>query len=282
MTAGKAISLTVAVGGAYKGIDSIKRSYGEALQALSINFILGANKDIYYDQFVDEINKKQSVAFDFNDLAAKITFDSRENVIESFESLITSIKKRGALSSIYMHFVFANIFIHAFQLLRAAEVDINNVFGNPLSIFENILAMETAQEKIEGLKQFLLDIQTIIESSRLNSSSAFIIKAEEYINENFSKKDLSLNDVTKHIAISQTHFCIEFKKKTGDTFTDYLTRIRMEKAKELLKFSSRKIYEIAEMVGYDNATYFSTLFKGQFQVTPSEFKAQYNVSEVTP
>ena len=269
----KSISLSVAVGGTYRGTQNIKRTYEEAMQALSVKFLLGKNEDIYYERFVDEINEQQDAHMDLDNIAVKISFESRDAVATSVDAIFNDIKKRGAFSYIYVQLVMTNIFIYALGRLRAAEVDIEKAFGNPINRFETILARETAKDRIDGLKELLLDIFNIIESGRANAYAAFVIKAEEYIAENFSDKNLSLADITKHVAVSQARFCVEFKNKTGETFIDYLTRVRMEKARELLTLSDRKIYEISEMVGYDNATYFSTLFKKHYHMSPSEFKS---------
>jgi len=268
----KHISFSVAIGGTYQGVQSIKRSYDEAIKALSIKFLVGKNKDIFFKDFIHELDEKESEEFDLDGIIGEINFESKENVISSLDSIMKDIKNKGTNSYIYVQLIITNIFIHSLQLLRKAEVDIEKMFGNPIEKFEEILIKETAEEKIESLKNLLRDMYAIIESSRLNTSSSFIIKAEEYINENYSKKSLSLNDVIKYVAISQAHFCIEFKKKTGETFVDYLTRVRMVKARELLTLSDRKIYEISELVGYDNSTYFSTLFKKHYDLSPSEFR----------
>ena len=268
----KGMSLSVAVGGTYLGAQSIKRSYEEAMQALSIKFLLGKNEDIYYERFIDTIDQQQYARLDIDEMAVKISFESSDAVTASVDAVIDAIKKRGAYSYIYVQLVITNIFIYALGQLRKAEVDIEKTFGNPINRFEAILTKETAEERINGLKKLLLDIYKIIEAGRTNAYAAFVVKAEEYIAENFSDMNLCLGDVTKHVAVSQAHFCVEFKKKTGETFVDHLTRIRMEKARELLTLGDRKIYEISEMVGYDNATYFSTLFKKCYQMSPTDFR----------
>ena len=62
------------------------------------------------------------------------------------------------------------------------------------------------------------------------------------------------------------------KKELGATFSQYLTSVRMNKAIELLQNSDHKVYEIAEEVGYQNFSYFSTSFKKQFGISPFEFR----------
>ena len=272
LIAAKGVSLSAAVGGTYRGVTGIKRSYDEAMQAMSVKFLRGKNTDIYFEKVIGEIDRQQDAQMDMDEITVKISFDTPNAMIESVDKTIDAVKKRGAYSYIYVQLLITNIFIYALGQLRKAEVDIDKTFGNPLNRFETILAMETAEDRIGGLKMLLLDVYDIIEAGRTNACATFIIKAEEYIAESFSDKNICLGDVIRHVAVSQAHFCVAFKKKTGETFIDYLTRIRMEKARELLTLSNRRIYEIAEMVGYENATYFSTLFKKHYKMSPSEFK----------
>ena len=270
--AGKDISLTVAAGGICAGTKQIRTSYEEAIKALSMKFIVGQNRDIFFDDFADRIEQQKDETLDIGDIAGRLSFESREAVTASFDRIIDGIRQKGAYSALYLQLVITNIYIGALQMLRKAEVDVEKTFGNPLRKYEAVLQHETVEERVSGLKALILEMYAVVESSRQNAFSGAIAQAEAYIIDRFSEKGLSLTDVTRHIAASQAHFCVEFKKKTGETFVDYLTRIRMEKARELLTLSDRKVYEIAEMVGYDNATYFSTLFKKHYGISPSEFK----------
>jgi two-component system, response regulator YesN len=74
--------------------------------------------------------------------------------------------------------------------------------------------------------------------------------------------------------MSACYFSVIFKKETGITYINYLTNIRVEKAKDLLLNSDLKVYEVAYEVGYDNPTYFSTLFKKLTGISPFDYKKQ--------
>ncbi len=276
---GTGISLTMAAGSVYSGTGDIRTSYEEAIKALSVKFLAGQNQDLYFESFADSISQQENEIFDIEDIAGRLSFESREALTASFDRIMDGIRRKGAYSALYLQLVITNIYICALQTLRKAEVDVERTFGNPLRRYEAVLQHETVDERVDGMKALILEMYAAIENSRRNAFSGAIAQAEAYILEHFSDKELSLSDVTKHIAASQAHFCVEFKKKTGETFVDYLTRIRMEKARELLTLSDRKVYEISEMVGYDNATYFSTLFRKHFGVSPSELKATLKRTE---
>ncbi len=102
-------------------------------------------------------------------------------------------------------------------------------------------------------------------------SMSVVETAKEYIQNNYSK-DISLDDVSRTVNISPYYFSKIFKEETGGGFVEYLTGIRIEKAKELLNTTEYSIKEICSMVGYADPNYFSRSFKKNVGVTPTEYK----------
>ena len=93
----------------------------------------------------------------------------------------------------------------------------------------------------------------------------------EYIEKNY-QEDINLNKISNYVSLSKNYFCNIFKKETGITIWDYLIRIRMEEAKKMLLETEQKTYEISELVGYDDPSYFGRLFKKYTGFTPIEFR----------
>ncbi|MBD5540202.1 MAG: response regulator [Lachnospiraceae bacterium] len=102
-------------------------------------------------------------------------------------------------------------------------------------------------------------------------SNGVVAKAKAYINANFHK-EISLDDVSREVDISPYYFSKIFKEETGKNFIEYVTEIRMEKAKELLQSSSLSMKEICGEVGYADPNYFSRTFKKNVGLTPTEYK----------
>ena len=112
---------------------------------------------------------------------------------------------------------------------------------------------------------------TMINSSHEDKTVSAVDKAKDYIDANYSK-DLSLDDISRKFDISPYYFSKLFKNKTGVNFIDYLTNIRIERAKELLADSDASMKEICSEVGYSDPNYFSRIFKKVTGVTPTEYK----------
>ncbi len=95
--------------------------------------------------------------------------------------------------------------------------------------------------------------------------------AKRDIEENFSK-DISLDDVSRVVNISPYYFSKIFKEESGSNFIEYLTGIRIERAKDLLINSDKSMKEICSLCGYTDPNYFSRSFKKNVGVTPTEYK----------
>ncbi|HTV75973.1 MAG TPA: helix-turn-helix domain-containing protein [Candidatus Baltobacteraceae bacterium] len=126
-----------------------------------------------------------------------------------------------------------------------------------LSIFAQHLAM--------------LSNQVFIEQE--NAESPVIKSAREYIQEHQSER-LSLGQVARAVNMSTFYFCKTFKKVTGINFTDYLSRVRIEKSKNLLLNPNLRVSEIAFEVGFQSLTHFNRVFKNVLGQSPTDYRAQ--------
>lgn len=109
-------------------------------------------------------------------------------------------------------------------------------------------------------------------------TSQIVGKMIEYIEKEY-QNPVKLSEVARMLNYNSDYLSQIFKKSTGKNFNTYLIEIRMEKAKEFLLTSNRKIREIAEMVGYTNEMYFSTAFKGYTGISPKKFASENKNSE---
>jgi two-component system response regulator YesN len=97
--------------------------------------------------------------------------------------------------------------------------------------------------------------------------------AKDYLQENYAR-NTSLEDISRMVSISPNYFSKLFKDETGKNFIDYLTLLRIEKAKELLRNGNTYNKEVCFQVGYSDPNYFSRIFKKIVGMTPTEYKAR--------
>jgi two-component system response regulator YesN len=105
--------------------------------------------------------------------------------------------------------------------------------------------------------------------------SKVIQKAKQYIAKNYGNR-IELEDIAQCIFLSPAYLGILFKRETGQTFTEYVTDVRIKKAKELLQKIELNISDIAQKVGYKDARYFIKVFKRLVGITPSEYRKLYH------
>lgn len=123
-----------------------------------------------------------------------------------------------------------------------------------------------------GFMESIIDKAVNILKSKKENSSGFIIDSIKKYMEQHYAEDISLKKMADMYHLHFAHLSRLFKEKTNINFIDYLTNIRIEKSKDLLKDSSLKIYDVSDMVGYDSPKYFSKTFKEYTGITPAEFR----------
>lgn len=126
-----------------------------------------------------------------------------------------------------------------------------------------------------NIEHDLLDFKEYNPNDSTESKKKYVVKAVEYIVKNYYK-EIIIKEVAEGLYISESYLSRLFKKETGYTFVDYLTRYRIKKAIELLKDDIIKIYQVAELVGFKDSRYFSSIFKKYIGITPTEYKENSN------
>ncbi|MBU8880156.1 response regulator [Bacillus sp. FJAT-29790] len=125
---------------------------------------------------------------------------------------------------------------------------------------------ETLEKAVKEWNE-LEDNQAIFQIEKNNMQ-----EIEEYLQKNY-QQEISLQEIADRFFLSREYISRKFKLEFQETLTDYLTKIRIEKAKQLLETPYLKIYEIAYHVGYQNEKYFSKVFKKLIGLTPNEYRS---------
>lgn len=133
---------------------------------------------------------------------------------------------------------------------------------------------------IDSTTDFLLDmVEQCIRwriASAVDNGNDLVKKAKDYIDKNYMNEEISLKTTAEHVGLSPTYLSALFKREMKQNFTEYLTEIRIRKAKELLCSTSKLVCEIAYEVGFRDYRYFSQIFKKHTGQTPKKFQSQAN------
>ncbi|MCI5970585.1 MAG: AraC family transcriptional regulator, partial [Oscillospiraceae bacterium] len=126
------------------------------------------------------------------------------------------------------------------------------------------------------LTLFSLQISEAIHSCIQKKNTSTVKKITDYVSSNYSKT-ITLDSLSEIVELSPNYISTLFYKETGTNFKDYLISVRIDKAKELLKTTQLKIYQIAHSVGYEDARYFGDIFFRIVGCLPSQYRKNDSV-----
>ena len=187
----------------------------------------------------------------------------QETLTTAMGSTLTVTQYQSACISFLIEL---NSYLQSFQL---PGTELHRRLNQTLS---RILLCQNHPSSADCMMDYLRWLIALLDQSDDQSISRDVIREIQlYIRLNFAE-NISLNSLAEQFFLHPNYLSRLFKEKTGENFIEYLTEVRMEKVKELLKNSDRKIVEICEMTGYDNPRYFSKVFKQYTGMTPKEYR----------
>lgn len=137
------------------------------------------------------------------------------------------------------------------------------------------LCTQICEAALELVEQNAKSIAVYLSQNRKKNNNSVLNKAIEYMEAHFDKQ-MSLETVAKQVYVNPAYLSHIFKKYTGENFTEYLTSMRINYAKQLLIDTEYKIYEIGRMAGFGDSCYFSNVFKKREGVSPNEYRTNRN------
>ena len=114
-----------------------------------------------------------------------------------------------------------------------------------------------------------------LKNARNTTSRRIVEEAKGIVRDRYMQPELSLDTVCSELGVSNSYFSSLFRKETGKTFISWLTDYRMDHAADLMLETNEKSYKIAERVGYQDANYFSYVFKKRFGMSPSKYRTEH-------
>jgi two-component system, response regulator YesN len=256
-------SLMAGAGMAVDNINQFTKSYEKALYALeSVYAHPTANYMAYYPDLKHKQTKLLLIEKE-KELLSAIKNGDRQESSRLFESYLKAIDE-SSHHQLQMVKVYLEDF---FRLLtrQLKELGLNEDFQLSFQMLETSLQVK------EYARVHLTAVQNRIGEWRSTDLNGLLLQAKDYMDRHYSK-GISLDDVAEKAGVSSYYLSKLFKDRFKITFIDYLTTLRIEKAKEYLLHPGLSLKEIAFDVGYKDPNYFSRVFKKETGWSPSEFR----------
>lgn len=198
----------------------------------------------------------------------------KEDVEYFYDQFIQELGEEALKSNLIKNYIFMDIIIATAKFINELGEDINMVVEDFNSIEKILMNIKTGEQLKQRAIKILHSALVFRDSLTNDQYKGMISQVKNYIITHFMDPELSLNEVANHVNLSPSHFSVIFSQENKQTFKEYLTEIRILRAKELLRTTSQGANEISIQIGYNDPHYFSYVFKKNTGLSPTEFRLQ--------
>lgn len=285
------IHIDAAVGLFYPNLHQIEKSYRQALSSLEQAFFKQGRTFYFYSQSSQyELlsHEKQWIKdypAEIEEILREVMEGNEHRTLELIRFLFEEFRTKQVRYYHIKNYVYILCFLLSANVSELEDGD-NAVGGLSAQLplygeqqewmrhIDSFSTINQLQEYIIGLFRDVAERVNDRKTVHPLHKQKVVKKVKTYIDEHYTS-ELSLEEIGKHACLSPSYVSYLFKSITGENYTEYLKKVRMRKAKDLLKQLDLKVYEIADMVGYHEYKYFALQFKKMFGISPSEYRERY-------
>ena len=274
----------LAVGQSVERLSQIQKSYHTASRAFSQRYLYDENI-LYYDEMETMEHPGGQAETEDNAYLQKVDVNALNPAIlqkflsngiqEETENFVKdyfyAIGQEPMESLVFRNYVILNVRFSVISFIKGLGCDTNEMESADT---EEVLAEsgKNMESAIAYAKKMISQAIEIRDQNSGNKNRSILKTAVDFIDSHYMDEEISLNTVANIANVSSNHFSALFSQNMGQTFIEYLTSLRMNKAKELLRCTGMRSSEIAGEIGYKDAHYFSYLFKKTQGMTPSDYR----------
>ncbi|MCT4542141.1 MAG: AraC family transcriptional regulator [Vallitalea sp.] len=265
------VALTVSLSDEFQNLEDINIYYEAVQKQLDYKFFVGGNK-ILFHMIPQQI--EQNIFYDKNmekELLNNLKKQDEEKAFLALRKLTKGLE--GNTKNIdYIKYVYFQVCLNIIEQTTNFGFSIQDIGISNSDIFTEINDAHTLDEMYEFICSIIRKSIQLFSKLNVMQHDNIINKVKEYLNNNYDK-DLSLEMIADYVYLSPGYLSTLFKTENGITVFDYLTNVRMEKAKLfLVENKNMKIQDIANMLGYNSSQSFIRYFKKYYNMTPNQFR----------
>ena len=260
--------LTVGVGDIKRQTADICQSFAEALAQIQNS--TGGDKP----ELNQTLEQAELLKFDKSAVENYLRCGTKDKFDEFFDDYLRPLGGTTLKSNLIKNYIFVGVALAITKLVNELGGEVDRVIPELTSIEMTMSNIKTLEQLREQVYKILSSALAYRDCQRVGQYKNLIRRARDYIESHYTDAELSLQALAAQANLSVSHFGVVFGQETGKTFKEYLTQVRLKKAKELLRMTSLRSADIAYQVGYNDPHYFSFVFKKHTGLSPIEFRSQ--------
>jgi two-component system response regulator YesN len=251
----------IVVSRCFRGEEGMDHVFRDTERALLTGFYYPDRYVFYVSQDVSVMNTGSMYSKDeMTKIYSCIELNDEVTCMELINHELEAVEKEKALHPYSVKSEIITIVNLCIDYFKKHDSDKLFLLENDQDYYSCIMEMEYLQQMKEWIRQFIRDYFSAVRRLRVGKHQEEINKVKKYVQENYNKK-LDLSGMARLANMSVNYFSYVFKEETGENLVDYINHIRIKRAKEYMSTGKYKVYEIAEMVGYNSSSYFSRIYK---------------------
>lgn len=266
------ISLTIGIGGTVEHLGLLADSYQMASDAIERKLFLGRNQVVTFDAMaarkdVDyrRINERMT------SLSSVLKSGNAEQVSLRLDALFEELRGRSGIGYIDCQRICLQVLLVTSQFLSESGIRTDGLGERESEAWAHLMKLETLDDMSQHLKVYLTQVCDQIGQREDRRIPEVIMEIMRLIHERYSE-NLTIADIASQVYLAKTYICLLFKQETGETINEYITRVRMEKAKELLTDTDCKLADVCMAIGYSEPSYFTKQFRKYTGMNPSDYR----------
>lgn len=263
-------SITLSISDKCEDIREIKNLLEQCEYIMRYKFTLGSGKVLTSEDIPAETYSRN---IDMNTMQKDIRFLLNSGNETEIQDYVQSLLKHETdnIGQECIRQIGFSVMVCIILVLNENNEKVNPAFYSSNSEWERLLGFETITDIGNWMKEVLVSSNKQLSCKANRKYDCIVDKAKEFINENYMH-NIGIELIAEKVNYSPNYLSCVFKKVSGETIADYMTRLKIERAKEMLLDIRCKIYSIAEALGFSNTAYFCSVFKKMTSMTPNEYR----------
>lgn len=268
-------TVVTAIGKTVEHLSSLPSSYDDAKNILEHSSFENQSRIISSDdiQLNGDSNGDSLLHLKENDpMVDRLKYAGKNDISAIIDESMTLIKNNPGQFKVFASYLLVD-------LIFAVSKLVETLGGNIKEINPEIIQRQFVDEAVQDESNFVKTLENVLnfaleyrDSKNTGRYGDIILKAKKYIEEHYADPNTTLTTVADFVCLSPNHFSTIFSQECKTTFIEYLTNVRIENAKRLLRETEMKGYDIAYECGFSDPHYFSYIFKKNTGFTPREYK----------